>query len=159
MAGQIQRRGAFKIVIRQVERPFSSSRDDELNWICQTFGFFEPRLQGIEEHKPVDSGGKVRGKTAAAVFRVIVDGTEKGKPPTSTALSQRVGMSRGSIINHLNNLMRSGLIVRHGRVYESRSRSIFRTVSEIEEDIERIFQKMKKAAKDIDEEFGIKTEE
>ena len=68
-------------------------------------------------------------------------------------------MSRGSVINHLNNLMRAGLITRHGRYYESRSKSIYRTIAEIEEDIDRIFEKMKKTAREIDEEMGIEVKE
>ena len=34
-----------------------------------------------------------------------------------------------------------------------------RTIEEIEEDIDRIFAKMKKTAREIDEEFGLKIEE
>jgi len=138
------RRASFKIVIRRVERPFSGSLDKELEWICSSLGFLEP----------ID-----RDKVAASVFKEIVQATEKGKPLTSTALAERVDMSRGSVVNHLNNLQRSGLIVRNGRHYFARSRSMFRTIEEIEEDIERIFARMKKTAREIDEEFGIKVEE
>jgi predicted transcriptional regulator len=138
------RKASFKIVVRRVERPFSGSMDKELEWICSSLGFFEP----------ID-----RGKTAASVFKAIVQSTEKGRPLSSTEISERVEMSRGSVINHLNNLQRSGLIIRDGRVYLARSRSMFRTIEEIEEDIERIFARMKKTAREIDEEFGIKEEE
>lgn len=139
-----QRRGSFKIVIRRVERPFSAQPVDELDWICQTLGFFEP----------ID-----RDKTAASIFKEIMRATEKGQALTSTAIAEHVGMSRGSVINHLNNLMRSGLIVRDGRYYSSRSRSIYRTIEEIEEDVERIFAKMKKTAMELDEGLGIETRE
>ena len=138
------RRASFKIVVRRVEQPFSSNLDRELDWICSSLGFFEP----------ID-----REKTAASVFKVIVRAAEQRKPLTSTALAKRVDMSRGSVINHLNRLQRSGLVVRQGRFYLPRSRSVFRTIEEIEEDIERIFQRMKKAAVQIDREFGIKFEE
>lgn len=134
------RRKGFKIVIKGIERPFSRKASDELDWICESLGFFEP----------ID-----REKTASAIFKEIVKATEKGSALTSTAIAKKVGMSRGSVINHLNNLIRSGLIVRHGRYYESRSRSVFRTVEEIEEDIDRIFERMKRTAKDIDKEFGV----
>ena len=63
-------------------------------------------------------------------------------------------MSRGSIINHLNNLQRSGLVVRQGRFYLPRSSSMLGTIEEIEEDIERIFAKMKKTAQELDRELG-----
>ena len=139
-----ERRHSFKIVVRKVEQPFSSNLDRELDWICSSLGFFEP----------ID-----REKTAASVFKVIVRAAEHNKPVTSTALAKRVDMSRGSVNNQLNRLQRSGLIVRQGRFYLPRSRSVFRTIEEIEEDIERIFQRMKKAAVEIDREFGINMEE
>jgi predicted transcriptional regulator len=138
------RRASFKIVVRRVEKPFSHGVDKELDWLCNCLGFFEP----------ID-----REKTAASVFKEIIKGAERSKPLTSTALAKRVEMSRGSVINHLNNMLRSGLVVREGRFYMPRSRSMFRTIEEIEEDIERIFQRMKKTAKEIDEEFGIKIDE
>ena len=139
-----KRRASFKIVIRRLERPLSSSLDDEFEWICRSLGFFEA----------ID-----RDKTASNIFREVVRATEQGKPLTSSEIAERVKMSRGSVVNHLNNLQRSGLIVRQGRHYLARSRSMFRTIEEIEEDIERIFSKMKKTAREIDEEFGLRLEE
>ncbi|AJF60399.1 MAG: hypothetical protein QT03_C0001G0913 [archaeon GW2011_AR10] len=135
-----KQRLAFKIVIKRVEKPFSGNPVNELNWICQSLGFFEP----------ID-----REKTASSIFKEIVKATESNESISSTELAERIGMSRGSTINHLNNLIRSGLIVRHGRLYVSRSRSIYRTIEEIEEDVERVFAKMKKTAKEIDRELGI----
>ena len=138
------RRASFKIVIKRVEKPFSRDPFAELDWICQSFGFFEP----------ID-----KGKTASSIFREVVKGSEVQKPLTSTSLSKRLEMSRGSIINHLNNLQRSGLVVRQGRFYFPRSQSMLRTIEEIEEDIERIFQKMKKTALELDRELGAAQEQ
>ena len=138
------RRTAFRLVIRKIEPPFSNDLETELEWICQTFGFFEP----------ID-----REKTAAAVFSQIVAATERGEALTSTAIAERVKMSRGSVINHLNNLQRSGLILKDGRFYSSRSRSMFRTIEEIEEDIDRIFDKMKQRAREIDKKQGLLQQE
>lgn len=135
-----RRANSFKVVIRKVERPFSGDIEDYLNWMCQTFGFFEP----------ID-----KDKTAASIFKELVKATEKGEALTSTALAERVDMSRGAVINHLNNLIRSGLVQKYGRYYEARSRSIFRTVKEIEEDILRVFREMERTARDLDQELGI----
>ena len=69
------RRTAFRLVIRKIEPPFSNDLETELEWICQTFGFFEP----------ID-----REKTAAAVFSQIVAATERGEALTSTAIAAAV---------------------------------------------------------------------
>ncbi len=138
------RRASFQIVIRRVERPFSDSLEKEFEWLCRSLGFLEP----------ID-----RGKTASSIFREIVKATEKGMPLTSSQIADRVKMSRGSVVNHLNNLQRSGLVVRQGRHYFARSRSMFRTIEEIEEDIDRIFARMKRTAREIDQDLGIALEE
>lgn len=138
------RRASFKIVIKRVERPFSGSFEKEFEWLCRSLGFLEP----------ID-----KGKIASGIFRAVVVATEKGDPLTSNQIAEKVDMSRGSVVNHLNNLQRSGLVVRNGRQYLARSRSMFHTIEEIEEDIDRIFSRMKRIAKDIDEEFGIESEE
>lgn len=135
---QLPRRNSFKIVIKRVERPMRTTPEEEFHWLCETLGFFEP----------ID-----KDKTASQIFREIVTATEKGTALTSTAIADRVGMSRGAVINHLNNLLRSGLITRNGRYYSARSRRLANTIEEIQEDIERIFSRMRKAALDFDEQF------
>jgi len=133
-------RVTFKIVVKKVERPFSHDPLDEFEWLCQTLGFFEP----------ID-----KDKTAASIFKVMLAASDKGHALSSSAIADSVGMSRTAVINHLNNLMRSGLVVRVGRYYMLRSRSMLRTIEEIEEDVERIFVKMKKTAREIDLELGV----
>ena len=134
-------RVSFKIVVKKVEKPFSDDPFDELEWICQSLGFFEP----------ID-----RDKTAAAVLKQLINSGGLERPLTSNQIAERVEMSRGAVINHLNNLSRAGLVVRSGRYYSIRSRSIYRTIEEIEEDIDRIFQKMKRVAMELDGEMGVK---
>ncbi len=132
------RRSYFKVVVRKVERPMKSDFDHQFAWICSSLGFFEP----------ID-----KDKNAAAVFKEIVIATEKGEALTSTALAERIGMSRGSTINHLNNLLRSGLIEKNGKYYSARSRSIERTIEEIEDDIDRVFNQLKRSAAELDRQF------
>lgn len=130
----------FKITIKKIEPPFSPDFEEEFNYICKCLGFFEE----------ID-----KEKTASAIFKEIVRNYEKGKMLSSTELARRVGMSRGAVINHLNNLITSGLIVRQGRYYVPRSKSVLRIIREVEEDIDRVFSKMERIAKKIDKEFGI----
>jgi len=74
---------------------------------------------------------------------------------SSSELSRRLRLSRGAIINQLNNLQRSGLVVKRGRLYGVRSNSVLRTVEELESDVSKVFEKTKKVAKQIDEDFGM----
>jgi len=137
------KRSRFKVVVRKVERPFNGDFEHQLAWICSSLGFFEP----------ID-----KEKNAAAVFKEIVLATENWKALSSTALAERIGMSRGAVINHLNNLLHSGLVEKSGHFYAARSRSVKRTIEEIEEDIERIFTQLKKAAEELDRQIGFEEE-
>jgi len=132
---------SFRITIKRVEPPFGSSVEEEFNFICKSLGFFEE----------ID-----KDKTASAIFKLIVKNYDAGRMLSSTELSQIVDMSRGAVINHLNNLITAGLIVKEGRFYIPRSRSVFRTIQEIEDDIERVFHRMEERAKKIDRRFGLK---
>ncbi len=135
--------GCFRITIKKVEPPFSSDLEEAFNFICRSLGFFED----------ID-----KEKTASAIFREIIREYENGRMLTSTELAKRVRMSRGAVINHLNNLITAGLIVKQGRYYVPRSKSVLRTIREVEEDIDRIFQRMEQIAKKIDSDFGLKLE-
>ncbi len=137
------KRTRFRVTLRKVERPFKEDFEHQLAWICSSLGFFEP----------ID-----KDKNAAAMFKEIVLSTEKGEALSSTALAQRIGMSRGAVLNHLNNLQRSGLIEKNGKYYSARSRSMKRTIEEIEEDVERIFIQLKKSAEEIDKQTGFDEE-
>ncbi len=130
----------FRITIKKIEPPFSHDLEEEFNYLCKCLGFFEQ----------ID-----KEKTASAVFKEIVKSYDEGRPLSSTELAERVGMSRGAVINHLNRLIASGLVVKEGRHYLPRSKSVLRTIRELEEDIDRIFSGMEKIAKKIDQEFGI----
>ncbi|MBI4043277.1 MAG: helix-turn-helix transcriptional regulator [Candidatus Diapherotrites archaeon] len=138
------RRFQFQIVVRRVEKPFDKDLQKELNWICESLGFFEP----------ID-----KDKTAAGVFKEIVLATEKGTGITSSQLAHQVKMSRGSVINHLNNLLQAGLVIKQGRAYFARSKSMVRTLREVEEEVQRVFDRMEQTAREIDKRFGMEIED
>ena len=93
------------------------------------------------------------------IFKLIVKSTEEGKGISSTDIAEKVALSRGAVINHLNNLQLAGLVVKEGRNYFARSRSMTRTVQEVEEDIKRIFARMEETAREIDRAFGMNMED
>ncbi|MDO8428451.1 MAG: winged helix-turn-helix transcriptional regulator [Candidatus Diapherotrites archaeon] len=138
------RRTSFKIVIKRIEQPFQHDVEQELGWICQSFGLFEP----------ID-----KDKLAFAIFRVLVQATEQGKLLTCPEIADKVNMSRGAVINHLNKLLLSGLIVREGRFYLARSRSMSRTIKEIQEEVNLIFRRMEETARELDQKFGLEIED
>lgn len=133
------RRTTFRIVIRRIEPPFERNAEQEMDWLCQSLGL-----------SPVN-----KDKATIDIFKVVVRATEDGKGISSTDLAEKVNLSRGAVIHHLNNLQLAGLVVKQGRNYFARSRSMVRTVQEVEEDIKRIFMRMQETAREIDKAFGM----
>ncbi len=137
------RRTTFRIVIRRIEPPFERNTEREMEWLCQSLGIV-----------PVN-----KDKATMDIFKLIVKSTEEGKGISSTDIAEKVSLSRGAVINHLNNLQLAGLVVKEGRNYFARSRSMTRTVQEVEEDIKRIFARMEETAREIDRAFGMNMED
>ncbi len=137
------RRTTFRIVIRRIDPPFERNTEQEMEWLCQSLGL-----------SPVN-----KDKATLDIFKIIVKATEDGKGISSTDIAEKIQLSRGAVIHHLNNLQLSGLVVKQGRNYFARSRSMVRTVQEVEEDIKRIFMRMQETAREIDKAFGMEVDE
>ncbi|MEK6970345.1 MAG: winged helix-turn-helix domain-containing protein [archaeon] len=136
------RQASFRIIIRRIEPPFERTAEREMEWLCQSLGL-----------TPID-----KDKTTMEIFKEVVRSTETGKGISSTELAEKVGLSRGAVIHQLNNLQLAGLVVKQGRAYFSRSRSMVRTIQEVEEDIRRIFDRMEETAREMDRALGVEWE-
>ncbi|MEM4256822.1 MAG: helix-turn-helix domain-containing protein [Candidatus Diapherotrites archaeon] len=135
------KRTSFKLIIKKIESPFSENPQDKFNWICESFGLFH-------------ASGKE--KAASFIFRELIRAAEEDRKLALSDLVEISGLSRGAITNHLNNLLLAGMIVKQGRFYYARSKSVYRIIEEIEQDLLRIFSELKKNAIDIDTELGIR---
>lgn len=134
----------FKLVLKDCDLPLKQNFDEELRFLCQSLGFFEE----------ID-----KEKTAFSIFKEIICASEKGSPLSSTELAKHVKMSRGSVIHHLNNLQRSGLIIKQGRYYFPRARSVYLIMKELRYDLENIFRRLELISKKIDSELGLEVDE
>lgn len=137
LKNSIPRRSQSKIIIRKVELDENMLFNEKIAWICSSFGFFEE----------ID-----KNKIAASIFKELFLAKTINQVLTSTTISQRIGMSRGSVINHLNKMLNSGLIEKSGKYYFLRAKTMYATIEEIEDDTKHIFSRIKKIAKELDNE-------
>jgi predicted transcriptional regulator len=129
----------MRIRIIRTKKPAEHSVDGEIEWLCSSLGFCEQ----------ID-----KDKTAAAIFRKLLESAHRGEPMRSDELADSIGKSRGAVVNHLNKLMGAGLVVRRGTRYELREQNLHNTLLEMRRDMERMFQDMDEIARYIDEEMG-----
>jgi predicted transcriptional regulator len=112
----------------------------DIEWICRSFGFLESRD---------------KEKTAARIFGELLKATKKGTGLSSDELAEKLKLSRGTMVHHLNKLMRSGLVIHHQGRYKLRAFSLQRTIEEVKRDIIRVFENINQVAKSIDENMGL----
>ena len=125
-------------IIRQ-KKPAEKNIDDEIDWLCSSLGF---------------CGQIDRDRTAAGKFRALLESAYRGEALRSDDISERVGKSRGAVVNHLNKLMAAGLVARRGTRYELREQSLHNTLLEMRRDMERMLEDMEEIAREIDREMG-----
>ena len=114
--------------------------EKDLEWICKSLGFLEPRD---------------KKKTAFRIFRALLEAARENKGLSSDELAAKLSLTRGTMVHHLNKMIRSGLVIYHEGCYKLRSRSLKSTLRETHRDIDRIFENLYKVAESIDQAYGL----
>jgi DNA-binding MarR family transcriptional regulator len=131
---------ASRIIIRKIDLPAAGSLDDDIDYVCRSFGYFSDRD---------------KQDTAGRIFQLLVKeacGNNKGL--NSDEIAERLNLTRGAIVHHLNSFITAGLVVRQRNVYKLRSQSLQKSIEEVQEDIERILGEMLRIANEIDGKLG-----
>lgn len=137
LSGFKPRKSQQDITIKKLALPENDSFDESFAWISASLGFFES----------ID-----KNRVACMIFKEIFIATTMGQVLTSTAIAERIGMSRGATIHQLNNLKKAGLIEKGGKYYFTRHKTMVGILEELEDDLLHIFTRMKKIGKELDKE-------
>jgi len=129
-----------KITIIKFRKPLKKDINEELQWLGSSLGLFNLRD---------------RDSSCFRIFIELVKSSRKKKPLSSDELAYKTGLSRGTVIHHLNRLMGSGIVVNEKNKYILRVENLKVLVEEIEKDIKRACSDLKEIAKNIDEELGL----
>jgi predicted transcriptional regulator len=130
-----------KYEIKRLRPPTRDELLEDVEWLCKSLGFLSERD---------------KDKTAIKIFEKLLERAHNQMGVTSDELAELVGITRGAVVHHLNKMIRCGLVLRRSRYYELRTDSLQMTLDEIESDIHRIMENIRKIAKSIDERLGLK---
>ncbi len=122
-----------------VRKPANLDVEKDFGWICRSFGFLESRD---------------KQRTAYQILKTIVDAARQDGGISSDQLAEQIGLSRGTMVHHLNKLIKSGLVIHHEGHYKLRGRNLKTTIEEIKRDLNRIFENLQKIAESVDNELG-----
>ncbi len=129
------------LTIKFVQKPLEPNTDEDLLWLCKSLGFVS--LRDTEE-------------TAAKIFKAIVDATKEGKTLSSDEIAHLSDITRGTAVYHLREYIQAGMVTQNNKKYTLRTRSLHHTLEEMEHDMIRMFEDMKRIAKEIDSQLGLK---
>lgn len=127
----------FSITIKKIKKPKHSDLNQDIQIISQSFGLFTKR----DKEK--------------SCFRVFVE-ILKNKGLTAEEITLNTNLTRGTVIHHLNFLIKAGLITKKGHKYSLRGGNLERLVDEISKDIKIAFEDIDDIAKNIDSELTLK---
>jgi len=129
-----------KITIVKRRRPVEKTINQELQWFGDSLGLFNLRD---------------RDKSCFRVFIELLKSAKRKEMLSSDELAFRLGLSRGTVIHHINRLMDSGLVVHEKKKYLLRVNNLKELVDEVKKDIERTCSDLKEVADDIDRRLGL----
>ena len=124
-----------RITIVNVRRPRQVSVNDELQWFGHSLGLF---------------GERDRDKSCFRIFIELIKAIKATGGLTSDQLADRLGLTRATVVHHLNTLMERGIIRHEGNKYVMRGDRLTLLVDDLQRDTERAIQEMKQAAEELD---------
>ncbi|MBI5046297.1 winged helix-turn-helix transcriptional regulator [Candidatus Micrarchaeota archaeon] len=123
-----------QISIRELSPPSEENPNAGLDWLFQCLGL-----------------GDENDELAKEIFKELVKASREKQGVSSRELKEKENVTQAAVIYHLNIFMRSGIVIKEGRTYYLRADDLERTLQEIEEDMQRRFERMKRIAKKIEE--------
>jgi predicted transcriptional regulator len=129
-----------KIIIKRVRSPAPGDINNDIDYLCKSFGYFSKRD---------------KQDTAGKIFRLLVkEACEPERCFTSDEIAEKLTLTRGAIVHHLNSFISAGIVIKEHNRYRLRSASLQKSMEEIRSDIDRIMKQMIKIAMEIDEKLG-----
>ncbi|MBI2550240.1 winged helix-turn-helix transcriptional regulator [Candidatus Woesearchaeota archaeon] len=129
-----------RITIIRVSRPRQHNVNDELRWLGHSLGLFTERDKDSSLYR---------------LFVELIKSRRGNQLLTSDELAHRVGLSRGTVVHHLNKLLESGIVVSERNRYVLRVGNLEVLIEELRKDVRRTLDDLKAIAKQIDEELEL----
>ncbi len=124
-----------KITIVKISKP-EHELNKELQWFGNSLDLFNMRD---------------KDRSCFRIFIELLKATKRQIPLSSDEIANKLNLSRGTVVHHLNKLKESGIVIIIKNKYILRGNNLQELVEELEADALRTMQELKRVAKDIDE--------
>jgi predicted transcriptional regulator len=129
-----------KITIIQTRRPSEQGINQKLQYIANSLGLFNMRD---------------KENSCFRVFIELIKATKTNKELASDELAYKLGLTRGTVVHHLNKLMDAGLIIEKKNRYYLRVNNLSQLINEVERDVDNTLNELKGIAKELDDQLGL----
>ncbi len=129
---------AKRIVIVKIRKEHHNNVNEDLRWMGNSLGLFG-----------------LRDKDSSCFRMFIVLLKNRNETISSDEIAERLGLTRGTVVHHLNKLMNAGVVVREKGGYILRENSMQGVIRDMRKDMESMFGELKRAAKEIDDKLGL----
>lgn len=96
-----------------------------------------------------------KDKSCYRIFIVLVKALKLGVELTSDELALRTGLTRGTVIHHLNHLMATGIVTNYKNKYFIPVASLEELVQEMRSTLNNLFDDIELLAKRIDDDLDL----
>ncbi|RLE45839.1 hypothetical protein DRJ25_05065 [Candidatus Woesearchaeota archaeon] len=124
-----------RITIIQINKPARHNLNEELQWLAKSLGLF---------------GERDKDRSCFRVFLELLKAAKRHQALSSDELAVRTSLSRGTVVHHLNELMRKGIVVTAGKRYTLREEELTALIDDLKKDSEKFFEKLRRSAEVID---------
>ncbi len=129
-----------QIVLISLEKPRYENLEDDVRWLCDSFGL---------------SSGRDTENMATRIVMDMLRMLAEEDRVTSESIADNLDVRLARVNHHLRNLIDSGMIYRRKRLLYLRGGSLKAAVQEMRKDSERIFDELEVMAEEIDRKMGL----
>ncbi len=130
-----------RITIINIRKPDAVNINSELQWLASSLGLINLRD---------------KDKSCFRIFIELLKSSKENHFLSSDELAFNLGLSRGTVVHHLNKLMESGLVMNEHNRYVLRVSTLHALVDEIERDFKRACDELRDAAQEMDRKLGLR---
>jgi len=129
------------IILKHIEKPRDKLVQEDVDWMCESFGF---RAGRDLDH--------ISSKLIFSILRRIA----ANRRASSDMVANELHISPARVNYHVRNIIDSGFLFRDGHHIFLRAGSVKSAVEEMRKDANRIFDELSEIAEDIDGKLGFK---
>ena len=128
-----------KITIIHVRKSSDSNINDKLQWIGNSLGLFNARD---------------KNQSCFRIFIVLLKHARKAQIISSDYIAESLGLSRGTVVHHLDFLRGTGLVLREKGGYILRENSLEGVLKFIKRDVAATIDSTLDIAREVDKKLG-----